>query len=890
MSNEVLSQLGDCDPLETQEWLDALASVAREEGTERAQFLLKQLLQNAPKLGVTTGAVLTTPYVNTIPVGRQESMPQEGEEVQRVLSLIRWNSIMLVLRAGAIDSALGGHLATFASAAILYFVGFNYFFRGRNKDHLEDLLFIQGHSAPGIYARAYLEGRLTEEQLNNFRQEVGGKGISSYPHPRTMPDFWQFPTVSMGLGPLQAIYQARFLKYMEHRGLLPKQGRKVWAFLGDGEMDEVESLGAITVAAREQLDNLIFVVNCNLQRLDGPVRGNGKIIQELESLFLGAGWNVIKVIWGSGWDSLLAKDKTGLLVKRMEECVDGDYQRFKSQNGAYVREHFFGKYPELLELVQDMTDEQIWQLGRGGDDPQKVYAAYAAAVKHKGQPTILLAKTVKGYGLGSAGEAQNIAHNLKKMTVDDLKKFVKRFNLAIPEDKVRELPFCRPEENSPEIQFLKTRRQALGGYLPKRYHESPSLKAPDLSVFNAVLQGSDSREISTTMAFVRVLTIILKDKIMGSHVVPIVADESRTFGMEGLFRQIGIYSVTGQLYEPVDKSQVMYYREAQDGQLLQEGINEAGSMCSWIAAGSSHSINGIPMIPFYIFYSMFGFQRIGDLAWAAGDIRAKGFLLGSLAGRTALAGEGLQHDDGHSLILSNTIPCCISYDPTFAYEVAVIIQHGLKRMYEDQEDVFYYITLMNENYAHPEMPQGVEEGIIKGLYLLQKSKVKAKLTVQLLGSGAILREVIAAAELLAREFDISADVWSATSFNELRREALAVERYNLLHPKEKAKRSYVRACLENQKGPVIAATDYMRLYADQIRAFVPKPYYVLGTDGFGISDTRANLRRYFAVDAPHIAYMALKALEEEGQIPVEQLQSAIEKWGINPGAFDPMGL
>lgn len=870
----------DTDTIETQEWLDALASVIREEGIERAQYLLQQLNTHATRSGITNLSGLNTPYCNTIPPEQEARMPQEGEEASQLRSLIRWNAIIMVLRAGLKDSSLGGHLATFASAAILYEVGFNYFFRARTEKFLGDLIFIQGHSAPGIYARSFLEGVLSEEQLEGFRREISAQGIASYPHPWTMPDYWQFPTVSMGLGPMQAIYQARFMKYLENRGLLPDQGRKVWAFLGDGEMDEVDSLGGINVAAREKLDNLIFVINCNLQRLDGPVRGNGKIIQELEASFNGAGWNVIKVLWGSDWDRLFAKDKTGLLLQRMNECVDGDFQNFRAKDGKHLRETFFGKYPELLELVSDMTDDELWQLQRGGHDTQKVFAAYTKAIHHQGQPTVILAKTIKGYGLGKAGEGQNITHNLKKLAIDDLKAVAKRFNSPIPEEKIAELPFYRPEDNSPEIQFLKQRRAALGGQLPKRYSDSPSLLIPPLSTLEPVLKGTEDREISTTMAFVRVLTLLLKDKNIHQHIVPIVADESRTFGMEGLFRQIGIYSVNGQLYEPEDKHQLMYYREAKDGQLLQEGLSEAGAFSSWMAAGTSYSNHGLPMIPFYIYYSMFGFQRIGDFAWAAGDIRARGFLLGSLAGRTTLAGEGLQHDDGHSLILSSVIPTCISYDPTFAYEVAVIIQAGLVRMYQQQEDIYYYITLMNENYTHPSMPEGVEEGIIKGLYLFKKGDSKKKLPVQLLGSGAILREVIAAAEIL-ENFNVSASVWSATSFTELRREALAIDAHNHLNPNLKPKTSYVAQCLEATEGPIIAATDYMKLYADQIRPFIRSPYYVLGTDGFGHSDTRAALRRYFGVDAAHVAYAALKALSDEGKFPKKELLTAMKTLGIN---------
>lgn len=891
MSEQQNKTPADSDAVETQEWLDALRSVQREEGSERAEFILKQLLDEADRLQVPiTARALITDHKNTIPVEKEAIMPTEGEEAARVRALIRWNAIIMVLRAGEKDHALGGHLATFASAALLYDIGFNYFFRGRTDDYLGDLIFIQGHSSPGIYARAFLEGRLSEEQLDNFRQELNGKGLASYPHPWTMPDFWQFPTVSMGLGPLQAIYQARFLKYLENRQLIPAQGRKVWAFLGDGEMDEVESQGALTVAAREKLDNLIFVINCNLQRLDGPVRGNGHIIEEMESLFKGAGWNVIKVIWGRGWDALLAKDKSGLLIKRMNECVDGEYQNFRSKDAQYLRKHFFGKYPELLELVKDMSDDELWHLNRGGHDPQKVYAAYAAAVQHTDQPTVILAKTIKGYGLGAAGEAQNITHNQKKMAVEDLKTFCKRFDLPIPADKVSELPFFKPPSDSPEIKFLQQRRKALGGYLPKRWRDAPALTTPPLSLFASILKGTEDRENSTTMAFVRVLTTLLKDKNISKNIVPIVADESRTFGMEGLFRQIGIYSTLGQLYEPEDKAQVMYYREAKDGQLLQEGISEAGAFSSWLAAGTSYSVNGLPMIPFYIFYSMFGFQRIGDLAWAAGDMRARGFLLGSLAGRTTLAGEGTQHTDGHSLLLSGVIPNCISYDPTFGYEVAVIIQEGLRRMYQEKEDVFYYLTLMNENYTHPEMPAGAEQGIIKGLYLFQKGNSKSKLQVQLLGSGAILREVLAAAKLLAEEFKVNADVWGATSFTELRREALAVERYNHLHPSKKAKISYVTECLQNCQGPVIAATDYMKLYADQIRAFVPRAYHVLGTDGFGHSDTRAHMRRYFAVDANHIAYTALWALVQEGQLEAKILTEAMKKLDIDSNAPDAAAI
>lgn len=883
---EVKNEQSDIDPSETQEWLSAIDSVLRFESSDRALFLLKTLYHRIKQQDPNIDLQVTTPYRNTIPVDQEEKIPNGSEMAARILSFIRWNAVAMVLHAGKTAPELGGHIATYASAAILYEIGFNYFFKGRNENNLGDLLYIQGHSAPGIYARAYLEGRLTEENLNNFRQEVHGNGLSSYPHPWLMPKFWQFPTVSMGLGPLQAIYQARFLKYLENRGLLTDDNRKIWVFCGDGEMDEPESLGALTVACREKLDNLIFVINCNLQRLDGPVRGNGKIIQELESIFHGAGWNVIKVIWGSRWDALLAKDKTGLLQKRMDECLDGEYQNYKANDGAYVRKHFFGKYPELLELVKDMTDEDIWHLNRGGHDSQKVYAAYAAATKTKGKPTVILAKTIKGYGMGAAGEGMNITHQQKKMSVEHLTAFCERFSIPISPEKVGEYPFYRPEEGSPEFKFIHERREALGGYLPKRFSESPTLPIPPLDTFSALLKNSGDREISTTMAFVRLLTILLKDKKIASHIVPIVPDECRTFGMEGLFRQIGIYSPVGQLYDPVDKDQVMFYREAKDGQLLEEGITEGGAFASWLAAATSYSTNGLPMIPFYIYYSMFGFQRVGDLAWAAGDMRARGFLLGGTAGRTTLAGEGLQHTDGHSHIFSSVIPNCVSYDPTFAYEIAVIIQDGLKRMYQDQEDIFYYLTLMNENYYHPDMPNGVEEGIIKGMYLF-KANQKRDLTVQLLGCGSILREVIEAAELLEKDFEISAGVWSVTSFTELHREGLNIARYNLLHPGEK-KIPYVTQCLANSKGPVIAATDYVRQFANQIREFVPEPYYVLGTDGFGRSDTRKELRYFFEVDAKFIAYTAIKALADEGKVSKHTVMDAVQKYNIDPEKPNPM--
>jgi pyruvate dehydrogenase E1 component len=884
--------INDIDTVETQEWLDALASVIQEEGSERAQFLLQKLLAAATGEGIRLPSGLTTAYVNTLPAKLDAAYPGDEELEKKISAIIRWNAIMMVLHAVKKSAELGGHIATFASSAMLYEVGFQHFFHAVAENHGGDLLYIQGHSSPGIYARAFLEGRLTQEQLENFRQEIGGKGLSSYPHPWLMPAFWQFPTVSMGLGPLQAIYQARFLKYLNHRGLLDTENRKVWVFCGDGEMDEPESLGAISLAGRENLDNLIFVINCNLQRLDGPVRGNSKVIQEFETVFRGAGWNVIKVIWGRNWDPLLAKDTQGLLQKRMMEAVDGDYQNYKAYNGAYVREHFFGKYPELKAMVADMSDDDIWHLTRGGHDIQKIYTAYAAAVKHKEQPTVILAKTVKGFGMGEAGEGQNITHQQKKMTLDQLKVFRDRFNLPINDEQIADMSFYRPNDDSAEIKYLQERRKALGGYLPsRRLKASESLTAPALSAFAAQLKSTDDREISTTMAFVRLLNILVKDKTLGPRVVPIVPDESRTFGMEGMFRQLGIYSPVGQLYKPVDAEHVMYYREDKKGQILEEGINEAGATCSWIAAATSYSTNDLAMIPFYIYYSMFGFQRVGDLIWAAGDMRARGFLIGGTSGRTTLAGEGLQHQDGHNILMFSMVPNCITYDPTYSYELAVIIQDGLQRMIEKQENVFYYITVLNENYKHPEMPQGAEEGILKGMYRFKTLAPKATNKVQLLGSGAILREVIAAAELLEKDFAIGSDIWSVTSFTELRKEALAVERYNQLHPDaKKSKVSYVTQCLQNQTGPVIAATDYVRLQADQIRAFVPQSYTVLGTDGFGRSDTREQLRHFFEVNRYYIVVAALKALADEGKISVDKVLEAIKQYGIDPEKPNPLEM
>jgi len=890
-----MAMRNDVDPVETREWLDALDSVLAFEGTDRARFLLGELSTEGRRRGAPAPYSATTPYVNTIPVDQQPAYPGDLAAEWTVRSLNRWNALAMVLRANKESSELGGHIASFQSSATMYDTGFNHFWHAPSEGHGGDLIYFQGHISPGIYARSYLEGRLTEQQLDRFRQEVDGGALPSYPHPWLLPDYWQFPTVSMGLGPLMAIYQARFLKYLGARGLADTANRKVWAFLGDGETDEPESLGAISLGGRERLDNLIFVVNCNLQRLDGPVRGNGKIIQELEGIFRGAGWNVIKVIWGSRWDDLLARDTTGLLLQRMEECVDGQYQDFKSKNGAYVREHFFGAYPELLELVADMSDEEIWNLNRGGHDPVKVYAAFQAAVRHTGQPTVILAKTVKGYGMGEAGEGQNITHQQKKMAEAALKVFRDRFGLSIPDDQLLDYPYQRPPDDSPEARYLKERRTALGGFLPSRRQRSESLAVPELSAFGAQLAGTGEREISTTMAFVRILNTLLRDKQIGKRVVPIVPDESRTFGMEGMFRQFGIWSQVGQLYQPEDANQLMFYKEDRSGQLLQEGINEPGAMASWMAAATSYSNSDCPMIPFYIYYSMFGFQRVGDLAWAAGDSRARGFLVGGTAGRTTLNGEGLQHEDGHSHIQSSLIPNCVSYDPTFAYELAVIVQDGLRRMYADQEDLFYYLTVMNENYQHPAMPEGdgVAEGIIKGMYLLReggparKGRGKARPRVQLLGSGTILREVIAGADLLAEDFGVDADVWSAPSFTELRREALDAERWNLLHPTEPPRTSYVTSCLAGRQGPVVASTDYIRAFADQIRPFVPRTYKVLGTDGYGRSDYRRKLRRFFEVDRHFVALAALAALAQEGTVPAETVAKAIAKYGIDPEKPNP---
>ncbi len=878
----------DIDPEETQEWIESLDSVLEREGPERAHFLLERLIDKTRRSGAYLPFSANTAYVNTIPLTQQRPIPGDQAIEHSIRSVIRWNAAAMVVHANRKSSELGGHIASFASAATLYDVGFMHFFRAPTEEHKGDLVFFQGHSAPGVYARAFLEGRISEDQLKAFRQEaLDENGLSSYPHPWLMPDFWQFPTVSMGLGPIMAIYQARFMKYLENRGLQPQYDRKVWAFMGDGEMDEPESLGAISLASRENLDNLIFVINCNLQRLDGPVRGNGKVIQELEAVFRGAGWNVLKVVWGSYWDHLFAKDQDGVLQRLMEETLDGEYQAYKAKGGAYTREYFFGKYPETRDMVADMSDEDIWRLNRGGHDPHKVYAAYAEAVEATGRPTVILAKTVKGYGMGEAGEGQNITHSQKKMGEDSLKAFRDRFNIPISDDDIAETPFYKFPEDSVEMEYMRQSREKLGGYMPVRSDTAEALVIPGLEVFDALLKDSGDREFSTTMAFVRMLSSLARDKNIGKNIVPIVPDEARTFGMEGMFRQLGIYSSKGQLYEPMDSDQVMYYREDIKGQILEEGINEAGAMSSWIAAGSAYTSHGVNMIPFYIYYSMFGFQRIGDLAWAAGDMQVRGFLMGGTAGRTTLAGEGLQHQDGHSLIVAGTIPNCVSYDPTFAYELAVIIHSGLKRMYQLKENVFYYISVMNENYLHPAMPKGSEEGIIKGMYCLQEGEEKGP-KVQLMGSGTILREVIAAAELLKKDFKINADVWSVTSVNELAREAHSCARWNQLHPTKKARQSYLETKMRGRKGPVIISTDYIRAYAEQIREFVWSRFVSLGTDGFGRSDTRDNLRIFFEVNRYYVVVAALKALSDDGELDSKVVQQAIKKYGIDPEKPDPV--
>jgi pyruvate dehydrogenase E1 component len=893
-----MNQQNDSNPQETQEWLESLDSVIDAEGIERAHYLIEKLNNTAIRTGKFVPITsVTTPYCNTISPQNEERMPGDVYMERQIRGIVRWNAMAMVMRANKRDPSIGGHLSTFASSATLYDVGFNYFFRGPNEEHEGDLVYYQGHSAPGIYSRSFLEGRISEEQLDNFRQEVGGNGLSSYPHPWLMPDYWQFPTVSMGLGPIAAIYQAHVMKYLNNRKLTDTSDRKVWAFLGDGEMDEPESLGAIAKAGREGLDNLIFVINCNLQRLDGPVRGNGKIIQELEGIFRGAGWNVIKVVWGRHWDPLFAADEDGILQERMDEVVDGEFQNYASRGGAYTREHFFGKSPELLKMVENLSDEDIMNLNRGGHDPYKVYAAYAQAVKANGKPTVILAKTVKGYAFGGGAEAQNATHSVKKLDIDSLKKFRDRFGIPIDDDKLEEVPYYRPDEDSLEIRYMRKMRESLGSEVPQRRSKTYALTIPKLEAFEAQTKSSGDREQSTTMAFVRMLNTLCKDKEIGERVVPIVPDEARTFGMEGMFRQLGIYSSVGQLYDPADSNQVMFYREDQSGQMLEEGITEAGSFSAWLAAATSYSTNNYPLIPFYIYYSMFGFQRVGDLCWLAGDAQARGFLIGATAGRTTLNGEGLQHQDGHSLILASTIPNCVSYDPTYSYELAVIIQDGMRRMYEEMESVYYYITTMNENYQQPALPRGSEEGIIKGIYLLEdgdhkdykiSKNIAGKERLRLLGSGTILREVRKAAQILREEFSVAVDVYSVTSYNELRREALAVSRENMMNPTKKPKVPYVTKVLSERDGPVISTTDYMKAYSDQIREFVPDSYRVLGTDGFGRSDSRENLRHFFEVDSKFIVLAALTELKQRDLVKAKDIVDYMKKAGISQDKANPV--
>ena len=877
----------DADSGETQEWLDALEAVVGASGSERGQFLMETLLDQSRRLGINLPYSANTAYINTIPLNRQAHSPGDHEIEHSIRSAIRWNAMALVLRANRKNPELGGHIASFASSATLYDVGFNHFFHAGDDSRSGDLVFFQGHSAPGIYARAFVEGRLSEKQLDRFRMEIGGGGgLSSYPHPRLMPDFWQFPTVSMGLGPLTAVYQARFMRYLHDRGLADTSARRVWCFVGDGEMDEPESTGALSLAGRERLGNLTFVVNCNLQRLDGPVRGNGKIVQELEALFYGAGWNVIKVLWGSYWDGLLAQDRNGLLKQLMMETVDGEYQNCKANGGAYTRESFFGKYPELKQRVETMSDRDIWRLNRGGHDPHKVYAAYSEALKSE-RPTVILAKTVKGYGMGEAGEGQNTTHQQKKLEDEQVLAMRDRFRIPLPDKEARELKYISFAKDSPELKYMRARREELGGSMPRANPEAPSMKAPPLDIFKTQLEGSGERAFSTTMAMVRMLVVLTRGKEWSSRIVPIIPDEARTFGMEGMFRQLGIYSSVGQLYEPQDHDQIMFYKEDKNGQILQEGINEAGAFSSWIAAATSHSIHSLAMVPFYLFYSMFGFQRVGDLAWLAGDMGARGFLVGGTAGRTTLAGEGLQHQDGQSHVMASHIPNCLSYDPCYAYEMAVIVHAGLKRMLEQRENVFYYLTAMNENYAHPPMPKGAEEGIIKGLYRLRTASA-GKAAARLFGSGTILREALAAAELLEKDWNVPTEVWSVTSFNELARDGRACERARLHGGKKKP---YVTSCiLDSGSGsdlPTVAATDYVRQYADQIRAFVPGPYKVLGTDGFGRSAGRAELRRFFEVDRHYIAVSALEQLAEQRDDKTSVVTRALKKYGLETPRPDP---
>ena len=882
----------DIDPIETKEWLDSLTAVVQNEGSERAHFLIKQLIDQAYKEGSRIPYTQTTPYINTIPPEEEAKSKGDQNIERKIRSFIRWNAAAMVVRANKKFPELGGHIGTFASAATLYDVGMNHFWRAKNNKFGGDLIYFQGHSAPGMYARAFLEGRLNEKQLDSFRQEVKKDGLSSYPHPWLMPDFWQFPTVSMGLGPMLAIYQARFMKYLINRGLIKDEGRKVWAFIGDGEMDEPESLGAIGLAARENLDNLIFVINCNLQRLDGPVRGNGKIIQELEGIFRGSGWNVIKVIWGSYWDTLLANDKTGHLIKIMNETVDGEYQAFKARNGLYVRENFFGKYPETLELVSAMSDKDIWRLNRGGHDPHKVYAAYDKAVKNIGSPTVIIAKTIKGYGMGKSGESVNTTHQQKKLDIDDLLYYRDRFDVPLNDKQVQNIEYFKPDENSEEIKYLKKRRIELGGFIPERTSYSKPIKVPSKDIFDFMKVSTGEKEMSTTMALVRILTNLLRDKNVAHKLVPIIPDEARTFGMEGFFQKIGIYAHEGQKYEPEDSAQLSSYREEKSGQVLEEGITEAGSMSSWIAAGTAYSNHDIEMIPIYLFYSMFGFQRIGDLAWAAGDSQARGFLIGATAGRTTLAGEGLQHQDGHSHLISSTIPNCVSYDPTFHYELAVIFREGLRRMHEKKENIFYYITTMNENYPHPEMPKdnNCEEGILKGMYKIKDYSKFKKNKIQLLGSGAILREMIEAAEILQKEYQIDSEVWSVTSFNELRKDGIETERYNLLNPEKEKRKTFLEKCLEKTEGPILAASDYMRINSDQIRPYTSKSFYSLGTDGYGRSDTRKNLRKFFEVDKEHIVAYGLSILANEQLLASKYAEEAIKKYNIDKNKPIPTKL
>jgi pyruvate dehydrogenase E1 component len=879
----------DADPQETREWLDALEAVLEREGPGRAHFLLEALVEKARRSGTFLPFNPTTAYLNTIPPHLEQRSPGDHALEWRIRSIIRWNALAMVVNSNREHAGIGGHIASFASAATLYDVGFNHFWKGPDHPQGADLVYIQGHCTPGIYARAYLEGRISDEQLRNFRMEAKGKGLSSYPHSWLMPEFWQFATVSMGLGPISAIYQARFMKYLHNRGLANTEGRKVWCFCGDGEMDEPESLGAVDIAERERLDNLVFVVNCNLQRLDGPVRGNGKIIQELEGVFQGAGWNVIKVVWGAAWDGLIAQDRGGELLRVMNETVDGEYQNYKAKGGKYTRDNFFGKSPELLRLVETMSDEDIAQLNRGGHDPHKIYAAYwQAANTTNGRPTVILAKTVKGYGMGEAGEGQNITHQQKKMGEDELKAFRDRFKLPISDEAIASTPFYRPAEDSPEITYLKERRKQLGGFLPARRVSKEKLAIPPLATFARQLESSGEREISTTMAFVQFLQTLLRDKAVGPRVVPIIPDEARTFGMEGMFRQLGIYSIVGQKYKPEDADQLAFYKEDVKGQILEEGITEAGAMSSWIAAATSYANHSVPMLPFYIFYSMFGFQRVADLCWAAGDMRARGFLLGATAGRTTLNGEGLQHEDGHSQVMAALVPNCRAYDPAFSYELAVLLHHGMQEMYVEHKDVYYYLTVYNENHLHPAMPRGAEDGIVRGLYLFSEEKKPAKAHVQLIGSGSILREVIAAAELLKEEFGVTSDVWSATSFNELCRDGQDVERWNLLNPEKKPRKSYVAQQLEGRKGPVIASTDYVRAYAEQIRPYVPMPYYTLGTDGYGRSDNRPALRDFFEVDRRWVTVKALKALADQGLVPAEKVAQAMKIFGIRADKPNPV--